>query len=179
MAELLQSKIKVHCPDCECTSVTSDPYIFLSVQVPTEKYKVIEYMGVEADTRKKPKMHVQKMLKVADIGMLKHAVGKKHVVKWFFVCDVWKIQILCKLRRHDSVRDINRKSDDIFIYHSPRPDLDHKGYRIETKRDLLGRLCAATHMLIYYVLNCAFQRQPNHSIMFILAHVFGLKLLVV
>lgn len=128
VVDLLQGqyKSKVHCPDCGRTSVTFDPYMFLSVPLPTEKYKVIEYTYVEADTSVPPKMYGQKMLKVADIGMLKDAVAKKHGVSKdeLFVCDVWKSKIHRELRRHDSVGDINRKSDDIFIYHSPRPDLE-------------------------------------------------------
>merc|ERR1719362_2422431 len=77
------------------------------------------------------------MLKVADIGMLKQAIAKRHQVtdEELFVCDVWKSKIHRELRRHDSVGDINRKSDDIFIYHSPRPDLEEWKAQAQAQED--------------------------------------------
>ena len=51
--------------------------------------QVIENTYVEADSRKEPKMHVQEMLKVADIGMLKHRVAKK---QWLFVEEPDRLQ---------------------------------------------------------------------------------------
>ena len=118
-----QYKSKVKCPDCGRLSITFDPYMFLSVPLPTEKYKIIEYTYVDADTSTPPTVFGQKMLKVADIQMLKEAVAKKQGVSKdeLFVCDIWKSKIHRELRRHDSVSDINRKSDDIFIYYSKRP----------------------------------------------------------
>mmetsp|Transcript_17960 Transcript_17960/g.28371 ORF Transcript_17960/g.28371 Transcript_17960/m.28371 type:complete len:1182 (+) Transcript_17960:107-3652(+) len=121
-----QYKSTVVCPDCPRISITFDPYMFLSVPLPTEKYKMIEYTWIAANTAKPPTVFGQKMLKVADIGMLKESVAKTHGVskEELFVCDIWKSKIHRELRRHDSVADINRKSDDIFIYHSPRPDIE-------------------------------------------------------
>ena len=128
IVDLLQGqyKSKVVCPDCGRVSITFDPYMFLSVPLPTEKYKIIEYTWIDSDTSKPPTINGQKMLKVADIDMLKTAVAKKHNVPKdeLFVCDIWKSKIHRELRRHDSVSDINRKSDDIFIYHSKRPNLE-------------------------------------------------------
>jgi len=126
IVDLMQAQYRseVVCPDCGRVSVTFDPYMFLSVPLPTEKHKVIEYSWISSDTSVHPVVFGQKILKVADIGMLKEAVAKVHGVahEELFVCDVWKSKIHRELRRHDSVGDINRKSDDIFIYHSPRPD---------------------------------------------------------
>mmetsp|Transcript_30044 Transcript_30044/g.47979 ORF Transcript_30044/g.47979 Transcript_30044/m.47979 type:complete len:1184 (-) Transcript_30044:396-3947(-) len=121
-----QYKSKVVCPDCHRVSITFDPYMFLSVPLPTERHKVVEYTWIDADTSKPPTVFGQKMLKVADIQMLKESVAKKQGVEKdeLFVCDIWKSKIHRELRRHDSVSDINRKSDDIFIYHSPRPNME-------------------------------------------------------
>ena len=41
-----------------------------------------------------------------------------------FVCDIWKSKIHPELRKAESVDNINRKQDDIFIYRSSRPNLD-------------------------------------------------------
>eukprot|EP00486_Rosalina_sp_Unknown_P000500 CAMPEP_0201565528 /NCGR_PEP_ID=MMETSP0190_2-20130828/4688_1 /ASSEMBLY_ACC=CAM_ASM_000263 /TAXON_ID=37353 /ORGANISM="Rosalina sp." /LENGTH=888 /DNA_ID=CAMNT_0047983127 /DNA_START=184 /DNA_END=2847 /DNA_ORIENTATION=+ len=128
VVDLLQGQYKseVVCPDCHRVSITFDPYMFLSVPLPTEKYKVIEYTWIDSDTSKPPTIFGQKMLKVADIDMLKDAVKKAQGVpkEELFICDIWKSKIHRELRRHDSVSDINRKSDDIFIYHSKRPDME-------------------------------------------------------
>jgi len=128
IVDLMQAQYRSElvCPDCGRVSVTFDPYMFLSVPLPTEKHKVIEYTWVGADTSIAPKVYGQKVLKVADIEMLKQAIAKVHGVNYeeLFVCDVWKSKIHRELRnKQDSVGDINRKSDDIFVYHSPRPDL--------------------------------------------------------
>merc|ERR1719242_1875039 len=126
VVDLLQGqyKSKVCCPDCGRVSVTFDPYMFLSVPLPTEKYKTIEYTFIASDTSIPPTVFGQKMLKVADIEMFKQSIAKKQGVDKdeLFVCDIWKSKIHRELRRHDSVGDINRKSDDIFVYHSKRPN---------------------------------------------------------
>merc|ERR1712176_334320 len=110
IVDLLQGqyKSKVCCPDCGKVSVTFDPYMFLSVPLPTEKFKVIEYTWIDSDTSIPPKVYGQKILKVADIGMFKEAVAKVHGVsdQELFVCDVWKSKIHKELRKHDSVGDI-------------------------------------------------------------------------
>jgi len=137
VVDLMQAQYRSElvCPDCGRVSVTFDPYMFLSVPLPTEKHKVIEYTWVGSDTSIVPKVYGQKMLKVADIGMFKTSLAKLHQVNQdeLFVCDVWKSKIHRELRRHDSVGDINRKSDDIFVYHSPRPAL--KQWEDKNKKD--------------------------------------------
>ena len=141
IVDLMQAQYRSElvCPDCGRVSVTFDPYMFLSVPLPTEKHKVIEYTWIDSDTSIPPKVYGQKILKVADIGMFKEAVAKVHGVNHeeLFVCDVWKSKIHRELRRHDSVGDINRKSDDIFVYHSPRPDLE-KYKDPQKKEDVAG-----------------------------------------
>jgi len=85
----------------------------------------ITYTFVDAATMRAPKMYGKKMLKAADIGMLKAAVSRKHIVSRdeLFVCNVQKGKIHRELSNTDSVTDIGRE-DDIFIYHSARPMLD-------------------------------------------------------
>ena len=51
IVDLLQGQLKsrVECPDCPRISITFDPYMFLSVPLPTEKYKVVEFTWVGTD----------------------------------------------------------------------------------------------------------------------------------
>lgn len=123
-----QYRSEVVCPDCKRISVTFDPYLFLTVPLPTERHKLIEYTYVGSKSSETPKMYGQKMLKVADIDMLKQSISKVHDVPKdeIFVCDIWKSKIHRELRKHDAVGDINRISDDIFVYHSPRPVVDQQ-----------------------------------------------------
>merc|ERR1712141_664794 len=110
---------------------------------------VIEYTWIDSDISVVPKVYGQKMLKVADIGMLKQAIAKRHQVsdEELFVCDVWKSKIHRELRRHDSVGDINRKSDDIFVYHSKRPDIkqwvDEQKQKDAAAGDVAGAVAGA------------------------------------
>ena len=94
--------------------------------LPTEKYKLNEYTWIDNDTSKPPIIFAHKMLKDADIDMLKHSVAKSQSVPKYelFVCDISKSKIHRELRRHDPVSDITKECDYIFIYHSKRPDKD-------------------------------------------------------
>eukprot|EP01084_Bolivina_argentea_P295248 508247_1 len=60
-----------------------------------KQYKIIQYTWIDSDTSKLPTVYAQKMLKVADIEMLKDVVAKKHGVDKdeLFVCDIWKSKI--------------------------------------------------------------------------------------
>ncbi|ETO13312.1 Peptidoglycan glycosyltransferase [Reticulomyxa filosa] len=71
------------------------------------------------------------MLKVADISMLKKAIAKQFNVSSdeLFVCDVWKSKIHQELKDRNMIAEINRRNDDIIIYHVPKPanlNLDKK-----------------------------------------------------
>ena len=45
-------KSRVECPDCDCVSITFDPYMFLSVPLPIQKYKVVEFTWVGEEVAK-------------------------------------------------------------------------------------------------------------------------------
>jgi ubiquitin carboxyl-terminal hydrolase 4/11/15 len=121
-----QYRSEVVCPDCKKHSVTFDPYLFLSIPLPTERHKMIEYTFISSDYTIEPMIFAQKMLKVADIDMLKASISSTHGIpkNEVFVCDIWKSKIHRELRRNDAVGDINRISDDIFVFHCPRPEVD-------------------------------------------------------
>ena len=66
------------------------------------------------------------MKKMDDILTFKEKLSKIHNVprNQLFVCDIWKSKIHRELKNHDIVGDINRKSDDIFVYYCPLPIVD-------------------------------------------------------
>eukprot|EP01083_Nonionella_stella_P304013 1054632_1 len=87
---------------------------------------LIQYTFVAHDTSIPPTVYGITMLEMANIQTLKESVAKKHNVdkNELFVCDLSKSKIDRELRRDDSVCDaISPKSNDIFIYHSQRPNL--------------------------------------------------------
>ncbi|ETO18004.1 ubiquitin specific peptidase 4 (proto-oncogene) [Reticulomyxa filosa] len=59
VVDLLQGQYKsrVECPDCERVSITFDPYMFLSVPLPTERYKMLEFTWVGSDASVPPTVH--------------------------------------------------------------------------------------------------------------------------
>ena len=54
--------------------------------------------------------------------MLKESVGKKFNVSpdELVVCDVWKSKIHREFKDRDAVQDIQRRTDDVFVYHVPK-----------------------------------------------------------
>ncbi len=78
----------------------------------SEKHKTIHYTWIDSDISILPCMYSEKMLKVADIQMLKESVAKKHGVDKdeLFVCDIWKSTLHKELRRHDCVDHINKET---------------------------------------------------------------------
>ena len=129
-----QYKSKVVCPDCNRVSITFDPYMFLSVPLPTQKYKIIEYTFVDCTkTNIVPTVYGIKINKFYDITAFKKTLGKRHNVdeKELYVCDIWKSKFHRELRKHDTVAEINRRNDDIFVYYSPKPKKDE----VELKED--------------------------------------------
>ena len=66
------------------------------------------------------------MHKYGDIGMFKDKIAKQFNVNKdeLFVCDIWKANIHREYRKRDSVADISKKNDDIFVYHSPKVSLN-------------------------------------------------------
>ncbi len=62
---------------------------------------------------------------MADVDMWKKAISRKFDVPYYelFVCDIWRSKCHRLLRKREMVDSINRRNDDIFIYHVPRPAL--------------------------------------------------------
>jgi len=119
-----QYKSRVECPDCEKVSITFDPYMFLSVPLPTERYKIVEFTWVGNDPNMTPTVYGVQMLKVADVSMFKKAIAKQFNVPadQLFVCDVWKSKLHRELKNRDMIAEINRRNDDIVVFYSPKPN---------------------------------------------------------
>ncbi|ETO26124.1 ubiquitin carboxyl-terminal hydrolase 11 [Reticulomyxa filosa] len=136
IVDLLQGQYKsrVECPDCGRVSITFDPYMFLSVPLPTERYKMLEFTWV-GDPNAPPTVYGVKMLKVADVAMLKSAIAKQFKIDKdsLYVCDVWKSKIHHELKGRDMIAEINRRNDDIIVFYAPKPEIPNETISGEDK----------------------------------------------
>lgn len=120
IVDLLQGqyKSKLKCPTCQRTSITFDPFMYLTVPLPTEKFKIQPVTFVKGDgTIKKYGIKVSKNGDVAD---LKIKIGSQFDVdpKWLVCADVWKqkVHTVCK----DSAPVIHlRGTVDVWAYYAP------------------------------------------------------------
>ena len=103
LADLLfaQNKARIECPDCDKISIKFDPYILLSLPIPTNKYKTLEYTWIDSDTSIPATYYGQRILKDADIDMLKEAVAKSFNLKGLSLI-------------HDYVREIQRTVTEVI-----------------------------------------------------------------
>jgi len=120
IVDLLQGqyKSKVKCPDCHRTSITFDPFMYLTVPLPTEKYKVqpVTYVPADGSAIIKYGIKVRKRGTVAD---LKNEIGEKFNIEpsWIVVADIWrnKIHRVCD----DGEKVINfRSTEDLWVYNT-------------------------------------------------------------
>ena len=93
------------------------------------------------------KMYEIKVDKDTDINDLKGSIKDKHGLKQhkdysMFICDLWKKKIHKEFRGIDH-EEINRESDDIFVYFKVRP------------KHLKSKQCQA------YVVNIKYENEPN------------------
>jgi len=119
-----QYKSRLVCPDCSRTSITFDPFMYLTVPLPTEKYKVQRITYVPKDG-KPPKRYGVKILKDSNISAFRETFGTQLGVdsKWLIVADIWKNKVHCIYRDSDSVQDL-RETDDIWVYDTAPTDSD-------------------------------------------------------
>jgi len=110
-----QYKSKLVCPDCGRTSITFDPFMYLTVPLPTEKYKLVPITFLHGDGSP-PKKYGIKVLKEANIADLKKQMGKQFDIdpKWFAIADIWKHKVYKRLNDHEMVNV--RSTDDIWVY---------------------------------------------------------------
>ena len=75
-----------------------------------------------------PKIYEMKLSKTAECQLFKQKLREKHELAdddQIFVTDNWKSKIHREIRDHDDIADINRKSDDIFVYHKSKVSMDN------------------------------------------------------
>jgi len=120
IVDLLQGQYKSRlvCPDCDRTSITFDPFMYLTVPLPTEKFKVQRVTFVPRDGTS-PKKYGVKIPKDANIYAFKETFATQLGVDslWLIVADIWKNKVHSIYRDIDSVQDL-RETDDIWVYDS-------------------------------------------------------------
>ena len=139
------SNIKCICNECNnkyiknayinninTTANKIDDYLFLSMNLPIENEQTIEYSFINHHNEKTNQsiaipinygIKINKT-KLLTIDELKKLISLKFNIPHdeLHICDIWKSNIHREYRKKDNI-DINRKSDDIFIYHSKKISL--------------------------------------------------------
>ena len=129
IVDLMEGKYKSEfkCNDCNEISITFDPYNIISLPIPKEKYKIIEYTFIDCTkTNIIPTVYGIKINKSYNSVAFKKLLSKRHNVnrKELYVCDIWKSKFHREFRKPDTVAEIHPRNDDIFVYYSPKPKLD-------------------------------------------------------
>lgn len=123
-----QVKSTLDCPRCARTSITFDPFMFLSVPLPTEKNKVCLYTFVSSDPTIPPTICNVKCIKDGCIQDFRQAVANQHGnqvgnpsidQQHLIVCDIWKSKTHKIFKSSDSVSTMRPPQDDIYVYHTP------------------------------------------------------------
>jgi len=114
-----QLKSKVICPDEQCknVSITFDPFMFLSVPVPTSEQIMIEVTFVSSNREEPLRKYAFKMEEEDTIVQLKASISQKLQVNptSLLIADVYHNSIFRWMNDRDSIQNI-RKSDNIFVY---------------------------------------------------------------
>lgn len=123
VVDLLQGQYKstVKCPDCDRVSVTFDPFMYLSVPLPSEKYKTLTINYCAWDSKIQPTTYGLKVLKNGSVKNLKQALAKEVNVpaSELHVSDVWKHKQHKEFTSNDDITDI-RDNDEVWAYHVPQ-----------------------------------------------------------
>jgi len=121
IVDLLQGqyKSKLICPSCNRTSITFDPFMYLTVPLPTEKFKIQPITWVPGDG-KTIKQYGIKVPKRGDVADLKQKIGSVFNVdpKWLVLSDNWKEKVHRICRDTDPIMNL-RGTVDIWAYYVP------------------------------------------------------------
>jgi len=121
IVDLLQGqyKSKLICPSCNRTSITFDPFMYLTVPLPTEKYKIQRVTWVPGDGKTFKKYGI-KVLKSGNVGDLKRKIVELFDVdrKWLALADIWREKVHKIYQDTDPVNNM-RGTVDIWAYHAP------------------------------------------------------------
>jgi ubiquitin carboxyl-terminal hydrolase 4/11/15 len=115
-----QLKSRLDCPSCKRVSITFDPFMFLSVPLPTVVDKVQEVAMVFADPNKQISMYGTTVSTVGRIADLKKSLSELTGVptKRMLVADVWHHRVYRFLEDDAGISDI-RSNDHIYVYEVP------------------------------------------------------------
>eukprot|EP01084_Bolivina_argentea_P124838 221222_1 len=128
-----QLKSRVQCPDCNRISVTFDPFMFLSVPIPTEKQFTTKVMTViHMDLRIVPRKYAVKVEKISSISELKDALSTVTKIPKgrLIIADIWNHHIYSTYKNYDSIDRIT-DSDHTICYEVPSDEQVRKVMEID------------------------------------------------
>eukprot|EP00475_Leptophrys_vorax_P011616 TRINITY_DN18175_c3_g1_i1.p1 TRINITY_DN18175_c3_g1~~TRINITY_DN18175_c3_g1_i1.p1 ORF type:complete len:919 (-),score=242.67 TRINITY_DN18175_c3_g1_i1:91-2454(-) len=116
-------KSRVVCPSCDTVSVTFDPFMFLSVPLPTIQEKVIEIKLVPADSEKRITAYGVKVPQAGSVLDLKKSLAKQVKINFqrLIVGEVWKGKVYKFFPNSHLLGDV-RPSEDIWAWEVPTMD---------------------------------------------------------
>jgi ubiquitin carboxyl-terminal hydrolase 4/11/15 len=127
-------KSKVDCPECDRISVTFDPFMNLSVPLPTAKEKSVTYHFVYADERPIT-VYSATANKTGSVLSLKSVIESQTGVpaQRLVIAEVWKSKIY-KVYANDYMLADIREMDDVWVWEVP--EMDEVPEQKERERDL-------------------------------------------
>ncbi|GAA5905996.1 putative ubiquitin-specific protease UBP12 [Sporobolomyces salmoneus] len=113
-----QYRSTVVCPDCDKVSITFDPFMYVTTNLPvTKKWNGTVYVVPKDQTKKVVKLDVE-VPKNGTLKTLKNCVGKILSMdpKSLVVTEEWHSKFFKEWPDDDSITEINTKNDKILIY---------------------------------------------------------------
>lgn len=129
-----QLKSRLQCPQCDFVSITFDPFMYLSVPLPTVKEKVQSFVLLRSDGSKAEKSSVQ-VNKMGSVFDLKKSIAEKCDVRVqrLIVGEIWKDRLYKIFTNDHMVNDI-RPLDVIWVWEVPV--MDEMSEQQENERNL-------------------------------------------
>ena len=123
IVDLIQGQLKsrVECPDCNRISVTFDPFMFLSVPLPTEKKYVIKIINViYLDLNILPKKFAIKLPSISSISDLNDQIEIKQKIpkNRLVIAECWNNKIYKIFKNYESIDQLS-DNEKIICYEIP------------------------------------------------------------
>jgi len=115
-----QYKSKLVCPTCNRTSITFDPFMYLTVPLPRMKFKTQPLTWVPGDG-KTMKQYGIKVVKSGDVSDLKQKIAAFFNVdpKWLVLADNWKEKLHRICKDTDPIMNLRGSTVDLWVYYAP------------------------------------------------------------
>jgi ubiquitin carboxyl-terminal hydrolase 4/11/15 len=131
-----QYKSRVACPKCDKVSITFDPFMFLSVPLPTVKTKNVEITVVYSDPDKPNKVFGITAPKLGTVMELKKSIAQKTglPLQRLLVGEIWKSRVYKFYKNNYLMGDI-RGNDDVWCWEIPSLEDEKAQEAVERDRE--------------------------------------------